>query len=82
MINALMNVFLGCTHRNTTFPLTSARKPSSVSAPAVSNRTYVVCLDCGTEFQYDWNAMRIGKPVAARQKLAMAAAPEHVAGRA
>ena len=22
---------------------------------------YVVCLRCGTEFEYDWEAMRIGK---------------------
>lgn len=22
--------------------------------------TYVVCLDCGKEFAYDWNAMRVG----------------------
>jgi hypothetical protein len=25
---------------------------------------YVVCLDCGQEFAYDWAAMRIGEPVA------------------
>jgi len=24
-----------------------------------------VCLDCGKEFGYDWNTMRIGNPVAA-----------------
>ncbi len=28
--------------------------------------TYVVCLDCGKEFRYDWNEMRLGKPVTAR----------------
>lgn len=24
---------------------------------------YVVCLDCGKQFVYDWKEMRIGKPV-------------------
>jgi hypothetical protein len=24
---------------------------------------YVVCLDCGKEFAYDWKAMRVGEPV-------------------
>jgi len=27
------------------------------------NETYVVCLDCGTQFAYDWENMRLGKPV-------------------
>ena len=26
--------------------------------------TYVVCLDCGKEFDYNWKEMRIGNPVA------------------
>jgi hypothetical protein len=28
--------------------------------------TYVVCLDCGQEFRYDWKEMRIGEAVATR----------------
>jgi hypothetical protein len=27
------------------------------------NGTYVVCLDCGKEFDYNWKDMRIGEPV-------------------
>ena len=27
------------------------------------NGTYVVCLDCGKEFDYNWKEMRIGSPV-------------------
>jgi len=30
---------------------------------AVRNATYVVCLDCGQEFNYDWKEMRVGQPV-------------------
>jgi len=54
MFQSVMNALFGCSHRRTTFPLTSAR------------RTYVACLDCGKEFAYDWAAMRVGAPVAAR----------------
>jgi hypothetical protein len=34
--------------------------------------TYVVCLDCGQEFRYDWNEMRIGEPVSMRSRPATA----------
>jgi hypothetical protein len=27
---------------------------------------YVVCLDCGQEFRYNWAEMSIGEPVATR----------------
>jgi hypothetical protein len=55
MWTTLLNTLFGCMHRKTTFPLTSLGKNGS---PA---ETYVVCLDCGTEFQYDWQEMRIRK---------------------
>lgn len=32
----------------------------------VSRDTYVACLDCGQEFDYDWQQMQIGRRVAAR----------------
>jgi len=48
---------LGCNHRRTTFPLTRR------TATAENDNTYVVCLDCGKEFVYDWKQMRLGKPV-------------------
>lgn len=45
--------------------MTPGRK--SVAAPgAVRHGTYVVCLECGTEFRYDWNEMRKAEPVMAR----------------
>ena len=52
MLNSILEILFGCAHRTTTFPLTPKRKRD----------TYVVCLDCGKEFGYDWNAMRIGQP--------------------
>jgi RNase P subunit RPR2 len=63
MLASLLNSLFGCSHRRTTFPLTPSRKMASTS-----NRhgTYVVCLDCGQEFRYDWKAMRVGEPVEIR----------------
>jgi len=58
MLNSLMEVFFGCSHKRTTFPLTPARRGAN------RHGTYVVCLDCGKEFDYDWKEMRIGEPVA------------------
>ena len=65
MLNNLMNILLGCSHRRTTFPITPARKAGFSSAPGPRHSTYVVCLDCGKEFGYNWTEMRIGDPVAA-----------------
>jgi hypothetical protein len=70
MIQSLMNTLFGCAHRRTTFPLTPARKsamlPATAAATATNkNGTYVVCLDCGKEFAYNWNEMRVGRQVTA-----------------
>ena len=60
MLDMLMNTLFGCSHRRTTFPQTPARK---VGKSIGRNSTYVVCLDCGKEFDYNWQEMRIGQPV-------------------
>ena len=54
---ALLNAIFGCAHKKTTFPITPTRQPGK------SRGTYVVCLNCGTEFEYDWHKMRICKAV-------------------
>jgi len=66
MLQTLLNALLGCTHRRTTFPITPSRKAGFSPAGDQRHNTYVVCLDCGKEFGYDWAEMRIGEPVAAR----------------
>lgn len=53
--------WFGCGHRRLSFPLTPKAK---AGRPAPG--TYVTCLECGREFEYDWSAMRIGGPVVAR----------------
>jgi hypothetical protein len=67
MLQALFNTLFGCSHEHTTFPLTPARRVAGNSiSNAVRIGTYVTCLDCGKEFEYDWQAMRLGQPVAIR----------------
>jgi len=66
MLQSLFDTVFGCSHRHTTFPLTPARRMAGSALPnAVRSGTYVTCLDCGKEFAYDWQAMRVGQPVAA-----------------
>lgn len=64
MLQSILNTLFGCSHQRTTFPLTPGRKNVALSATRLN--TYVVCLDCGKEFAYDWEGMRIGQPVAVR----------------
>lgn len=59
MIDSILNLLFRCSHRRLTrpvAPITKAGQPHSQS--------YVVCLDCGKQFEYDLDQMRIGKPVA------------------
>jgi hypothetical protein len=63
MIQSFLNKMLGCSHHHTTFPLTPTRKNGAPQA--TRNGTYIVCLDCGREFDYSWSEMRMGQPVTA-----------------
>ncbi|HYE25535.1 MAG TPA: hypothetical protein VEG32_10095 [Clostridia bacterium] len=60
-----MSIFTGCRHARTTLPF-AANKPSYEThhtdwqpATKISTTHYVVCLDCGRRFAYDWSKMRI-----------------------
>ncbi len=60
MMSTLLSSLFGCSHRRTTFPITPARR----SGFGNSNKgTYVVCLDCGKEFGYNWQDMKVGEAV-------------------
>ena len=61
MINSLFEKLFGCTHKRTTFPLTPYRR-SGISRGAQKG-TYIVCLACGKEFDYNWNEMHIGNSI-------------------
>ncbi len=58
MIGSIFESIFGCSHSRLTRPITPVSKPG-----VPSGETYVVCLDCGKQFAYDWNHMRIGEPI-------------------
>ena len=62
MLSAFLSSIFGCSHSRTTFPLTPFRR-SQLTPAGARKGTYVVCLDCGKEFDYDWQAMRVGELV-------------------
>ena len=58
MIDSVLNLLFRCRHRRLTrpvAPITKAGQPHSQS--------YVVCLDCGKQFEYDVHEMRMGKAI-------------------
>ncbi len=58
MIAKLFDAFFGCWHSHCSFPI-SVRPGSRRNAAASLTGTYVVCLDCGKEFPYDWQEMKV-----------------------
>jgi hypothetical protein len=62
-MNLLDSIF-GCSHKRRSFPITVRGKQRRSPAASVTG-TYVVCLDCGHEFPYDWDAMKIVEPQSA-----------------
>jgi hypothetical protein len=60
MFQSLLNALFSCSHQRTTFPQTPARTSAYQAPGAMRNGTYIVCLDCGKEFAYDWKSMQVG----------------------
>ena len=54
----IFDALFGCWHKNMSFPL-SAKSGQRGSQAATQTGTYVVCLDCGREFAYDWKTMQV-----------------------
>jgi hypothetical protein len=61
MLRKLMDGLFGCSHHNYSFPR-SKRAGERRSGAAALTGMYVVCLDCGKEFAYDWQQMRVVQP--------------------
>lgn len=57
----ILDMLFGCWHKRLSFPISGKRGQRRPSA-AQQTGTYVVCLDCGKEFAYDWQQMRIVAP--------------------
>lgn len=58
MISKLTDALFGCWHSRYSFPITVRGGSRRIKAAARTG-TYVVCLDCGKEFAYDWHEMRV-----------------------
>jgi len=58
MFTKLINAVFGCRHDRYSFPVTIRRAQRRPQAAALTG-TYVVCLDCGKEFAYDWQQMKV-----------------------
>ena len=56
---SLFDLVFGCWHKRCSFPLTVRGKLRRSTAVASVTGTYVVCLDCGREFPYDWSQMKM-----------------------
>ena len=54
----LFDFLFGCYHKNFSFPITK-RRGQRLSPAASLTGTYIVCLDCGKEFPYDWQEMKV-----------------------
>jgi hypothetical protein len=61
MFTRLLDAFFGCWHNHLSFPITvrTNSRTNRRSPAAALTGTYVVCLDCGKEFAYDWREMKI-----------------------
>jgi hypothetical protein len=59
MIDSVLNLLFRCPHRRLTRPVTPVTRDGHPHGD-----TYIVCLDCGKQFSYDLEHMRIGKPLA------------------
>ena len=57
MFSKIMDTMFGCRHSHYSFPLTIRNGRRSRAASLTG--TYVACLDCGAEFPYDWQTMRV-----------------------
>jgi hypothetical protein len=66
-MTSLFDILFGCTHKSCSFPITK-RRGQRLSAAASVTGTYIVCLDCGKEFAYDWQQMKVISGSASRPK--------------
>jgi hypothetical protein len=69
---SLFDLVFGCWHKRCSFPITVRGKLRRSTAAASVTGTYVVCLDCGREFAYDWSQMKMLEP---KPRTARAAEP-------
>jgi hypothetical protein len=76
MVAKLIDVFFGCRHSRYSFPVTMRGASRRPQAGALTG-TYVACLDCGKEFPYDWQEMKVITSTAEKREYTAALATKH-----
>lgn len=61
-MSRLVDALFGCPHKHCTFPITVKAGQPRCSHQRTTGDTYIVCLDCGKEFPYDWQKMKVIAP--------------------
>ena len=70
MFGKLVEALFGCRHSRFSFPVTLRGAARRTQAAALTG-TYVACLNCGREFPYDWQEMKVvTSPARHRERLA------------
>ena len=66
MVNRILQMLsIRCSHKKLSQPFAASpttgprRASSNWDTPAAPSAHYVVCLDCGRKFEYDWSNMRM-----------------------
>jgi hypothetical protein len=71
MMAKLFDVVFGCRHDRYSFPVTIRGRAHRPQAAALTG-TYVACLECGKEFPYDWQEMKVITSTAEKRQYAAA----------
>ena len=58
MFDKLLDLIFGCRHSRYSFPVTLRGAARRTQAASLTG-TYVACLECGKEFPYDWQEMKV-----------------------
>jgi hypothetical protein len=77
MMAKLFDAMFGCRHPRYSFPVT-VRGTARPQAGALTG-TYVACLNCGREFPYDWQDMKVITSRAEKREYSAALASKQVA---
>ncbi len=78
MVAKVIDALFGCRHSRYSFPVTIRGKARRPQAAALTG-TYVACLDCGREFPYDWQEMKVITSSAERREYVAALATKQAA---
>jgi hypothetical protein len=62
MIDSLLNLLVFCSHQQTSFPQKAVRDVYGRPLAIRPAEAHVTCLECGKEFPYSWERMRIEPP--------------------